>query len=117
MDKLNAERILDAIPACFDGLKADARAFRILYKLKKSDGSFVCRTVVVGGGVCEILCQSSEDVDLTIRASEQDYLRIATGRLNLEIARWCGNIKYVGNNLLHLELNTYLSPPDSVYLM
>ena len=103
--------IIDSVPLYFHPGAANVRSFCIAYRIKTLDAGAICRSVFLENGACHIFEGIAENAELVICATEEDYLRIALGKLDLEFARWSGNIKYCGNNLLHLELNTYLRLP------
>lgn len=97
-----AKELFEAMPGSFDRDAAAGVDAVILFDLVGEGGGRWYATI----RECELSIEQGSDVapDLTISASAEDYIAIATGALNEQLAFMTGRITARGNTRLAMKL-------------
>ena len=108
----NVENYLEKIIEYFDPAKAGARKLTVVYEFHDSGENDGAWTVSISEGKCVLSSGEAEQFDSKFYMTAETYRRILTGKLDFsKLTYSTGAIRFFGNTLAHMELNSYLTLP------
>ena len=108
----SVEKYLMKIPEYFDPAKAGDRKLTVVYEFHDSGANDGAWTISIAGGECSLAKGEAEQFDSKFYMTAETYRRVLTGKLDYsKLTYSTGAIRFFGNTLSHIELNSYLTLP------
>jgi putative sterol carrier protein len=108
---MTAQEIFDGIARDFDPKNAQGLSGTLQFELS-GDGGGEWYVKVKDGGV-EVARGTAESPNLTVQAAASDYVDIATGKMNPQMAFMGGKLKLKGDLGLAMKLQGLFKPVGS----
>ena len=110
----NVETYLNKIVEYFDPSIAGDRKLTVVYEFHDSGANDGAWTVAIDDARCTLSRGEAEQFDSKFYMTAETYRRILTGRLDFsKLTYSTGAIRFFGNTLAQIELNTYLKLPKN----